>query len=276
VSLTERPGKPQPASYGDVPDRSPLFTGVGVALVTLFDDDRGVDASATAEHAARLVDLGVRAVVVAGSTGEADALDDDERARLLTAVRAAVPPSGEAKVLAGTGAPWARQAAARVAAARDGGADGVLVLSPRGTSDPRHYYDEVAAAAGDLPVLAYHFPKVSAPGIALDLLPDLPVAGCKDSSGDAERLLATLTSWDGWLYVGSAALLSYAGPLGATGAILALANAEPQLCAAAFTGDAGAQRSLAPAHLHAARSFPGGIKELTARRFATSTVSRLG
>lgn len=259
-----------------MPEPAPLFRGVGVALVTLFDDDYRVDVAATAEHAARLVDLGVRTVVVAGSTGEADALDDDERARLLAAVRDAVPPSSAAKVLAGTGAAWARQAAARVAAAKDGGADGVLVLSPRGTVDPRRYYEEVVAAAGDLPVLAYHFPKASAPGIALDVLPHLPVAGCKDSSGDAERLLATLTSWDGWLYVGSSALLSYAGPLGTTGAILALANAEPELAAAAFGGDAEAQRALAGPHLHAARSFPSGIKQLTAKRFGTSTVSRLG
>src|SRR4051795_11716567 len=65
----------------------PLFTGVGVALVTLFRDDGSVDAPATAEHARRLADLGIRAIVVAGSTGEAAALDADERVRVLAAVR---------------------------------------------------------------------------------------------------------------------------------------------------------------------------------------------
>ena len=49
----------------------PLFSGVGVALVTLFQDDGTLDAAATAGHAARLVELGIRAVVVAGTTGEA-------------------------------------------------------------------------------------------------------------------------------------------------------------------------------------------------------------
>ena len=34
-----------------------MFTGVGVALVTLFDSSGAVDAPATAEHAARLVEL---------------------------------------------------------------------------------------------------------------------------------------------------------------------------------------------------------------------------
>ncbi|MGH9136635.1 MAG: dihydrodipicolinate synthase family protein, partial [Acidimicrobiales bacterium] len=52
----------------------PPFTGVGVALVTLFDDDGHVDAPATADLAARIVDTGVSAVVVAGTTGEAAAL----------------------------------------------------------------------------------------------------------------------------------------------------------------------------------------------------------
>ncbi|MCW2678279.1 MAG: putative Dihydrodipicolinate synthase [Modestobacter sp.] len=48
----------------------PLFTGVGVALVILFQDDGALDAPATADLSVRLVALGVRAVLVAGTTGE--------------------------------------------------------------------------------------------------------------------------------------------------------------------------------------------------------------
>ncbi|MGH9036551.1 MAG: dihydrodipicolinate synthase family protein, partial [Acidimicrobiia bacterium] len=57
----------------------PPFVGVGVALATLFDDDGELDAEATALHAAQLVALGVRGVVVAGSTGEAATLTSEER-----------------------------------------------------------------------------------------------------------------------------------------------------------------------------------------------------
>ena len=46
-----------------------LFSGVGVALVTLFSDDGALDAPATADLAAQLVGLGVRCVLVAGTTG---------------------------------------------------------------------------------------------------------------------------------------------------------------------------------------------------------------
>ena len=252
----------------------PLFTGVAVALVTLFDDDGEVDAKATAGHAATLVELGVRAVVVAGSTGEAAALTDAERTALLTEVRAAVP-SG-IPVLAGTGAPSRRQATALTRAAVDHGADGVLALSPPRANDLRGYYSEVAAAAGDRPVLAYHFPQTSPPGIPIELLGELPVQGVKDSSADPERLLAELTTYDGWLYVGSSAMLSLAGSLGCSGAILALANAEPERCIAAFAGDTDAQLALTGAHLAARRSFPDGLKALVAGRFGTSRVARLG
>jgi 4-hydroxy-tetrahydrodipicolinate synthase len=254
----------------------PLFTGVGVALVTLFGEDGHLDAAATGAHAACLAGLGIRAVVVAGSTGEAAALSPEERREVLAAVRAAVPSGAGVSVIAGTGAPSARQAVALTAAAVDGGADGVLALSPPGSRDVRPYYEAVAAAAGDVPLLAYHFPAVSPPGIPVPVLPELPVSGCKDSSGDADRLLESLDTWDRPLYVGSAALLALAGPLGCAGAILALANAEPERCMAAFSGDAGAQRGLAGAHRGAQGDFPRGIKRLTAARFGTSPVARMG
>jgi dihydrodipicolinate synthase/N-acetylneuraminate lyase len=133
----------------------------------------------------------------------------------------------------------------------------------------------VAAAAG-LPLLAYHFPEASAPGVPVELLPELPVQGLKDSSGDAGRLLAELDGFGGWLYTGSSALLLLAGVLGCTGAIVALANAEPERCVAAFAGDAAAQRALAQAHHAAQASFPAGIKALVADRFGTSPATRLG
>jgi 4-hydroxy-tetrahydrodipicolinate synthase len=246
---------------------------VGVALATLFDDDGELDAEATALHAAHLVALGVRGVVVAGSTGEAAALAPEERVVLLTAVRDAVPDP--VPVLAGTGAPSARQAVALTVSAREHGADGVLVLSPPRVDDPRPYYEQVARAAGDLPVLAYHFPKASAPGIPLDLLPDLPVTGLKDSTGDPDRLLEEL-EWGRPLYTGSSAILALAGPLGCAGAILALANLEPEGCIAAFEGDAKAQRALAGDHRTSRTDFPRGLKEAMAARFGTSTVTRMG
>jgi 4-hydroxy-tetrahydrodipicolinate synthase len=252
----------------------PLFTGVGVALATLFDDDGEVDAKATAGLAATLVDLGVRGVVVAGSTGEAAALTAGERVALLTETRRAVPAG--VPVIAGTGGASARQAAALTREAREAGADAVLALCPPRNNDPRPYYDAVAEAAGGLPALAYHFPQTAPPGIPVEALPDLPVQGMKDSSGDPERLLSELEVFDRPLYVGAAMLVLLAGSLGIAGAILAVANADPEHAIAAFAGDPAAQRALLAAHRRVKARFPFGLKDAIADRFATSRATRLG
>lgn len=243
--------------------------------MTLFDDDDEVDLAATAAHAAALADDGMSAIVIAGSTGEAASLDAAERVALAKVVREAVP-AGVA-VIVGTGAPSARQAAGLTSEVVGAGADGVLALSPPGVADPAGYYAEVVRAAdGTAPVLAYHFQRMSAPGVDVDLLPrlaDVGVAGIKDSSGDPSRLIRTLEAFRGWLYVGSPWLLSAAGPLGATGAILAVANVEPALSIAAFAGDVEAQRALSPANVRAAG--PSGIKAMLAERTGSSPRTRI-
>lgn len=256
----------------------PLFRGVAVALVTLFDDALDVDVAATADHAARLAELGLAAVLVAGTTGEAAALDAAERRALISGVRAALPAG--VPIVAGTGAPSARQAAAFTRDAADAGADAALVLSPPGVADPRPYFATVATAAPALPLLAYHYPAASMPGISVEHLADLPVAGAKDSSGDLERLLREVSEWDKPVFPGSSASISVAAQLGCPGVILALANADPEGCMTAFAGGAGdhaAQLALLPAHLdQRVGGFPAGIKRMTAARFGTSTRSRLG
>jgi hypothetical protein len=60
------------------------------------------------------------------------------------------------------------------------------------------------------------------------------------------------------------------------GAILAVANVDPEHAIAAFTGDAAAQRALLAAHRRARTAFPHGLKDAIADRFGTSRVTRLG
>ncbi|MDX1620082.1 MAG: dihydrodipicolinate synthase family protein [Nitriliruptorales bacterium] len=250
------------------------FEGVGVALVTLFAADGSLDSRATAAHAASLVEAGVRAVVVSGSTGEAPALDLDERARLVQEVRHELPT--EVPVIAGTGDVTTARAEAHTRAAVEAGADAVMALTPLRVTDPRPYYEAVRRAAGSLPVLGYHFPAMSPPGIALDVLEDLDIDGLKDSSGDAERLLIEAERFTGALYTGAAPLLIHARAVGCAGAILALANLEPQRCVAAFGGDVTAQRELLSGHLAAKADFPHGLKQALHEKFGTSTVARMG
>jgi len=253
-----------------------LFSGVGVALVTIFDQAGEVDLAATAGLARDLVGRGLESVLVAGTTGEAGTLTDAERVALIEAVRAAVP--AQVPVLAGTGAASAQVSVELTAAAVRAGADAVLAFPPPGcgtspggdpAADPdraqvRAFYSAVADAAGGRPVLVYHIPWISAPGVPVDQLADLPVIGQKDSSGSPDRLLDELAHYDGDTYVGSSAVLALAGPMGGAGAILAIANVEPERCVRAFGGDGGAQRELADTHLAVRAGGPAGLKRILA------------
>ncbi len=250
-----------------------LFTGVGVALVTVFSEDGDLRAEATADLAAQLADIGVRALLVNGTTGEAATLTPEERDEVVAAVRAAAPSS--VPVIAGTGAATGAQAAVLTERAFGAGADAVLVLSPPGVADPRRYYERVAARAAG-PLLAYHFPGASAPGIPVDVLADLPVAGLKDSSGDAARLLHEREVFAGDLWTGAASLLSLCGSVGAAGGLVAAANIAPEDCAAAFAGDGAAQVRVAALDRAASVDFPAGYKRAAAERFGVSAATRVG
>lgn len=249
-----------------------IFHGIGVALVTLFDDQGNVDIDATTTHAATLAKEGVTAILVGGTTGEAAALTSEERADLVGSMKSAL----DIPIIAGTGAPSGVQAAAQTKASIEAGADAVLVLSPLRVVDPSAYYQTVAQVVGQTPMLAYHFPAQSAPGIDVSLLADLPIVGLKDSSGDARRLLQEVDEYDGQIYSGAAALCLYGGALGVPGMILAVANAFPQEAQAAFGGDATAQLKLSKPDLIGSSSFPTGIKRLTHDAYGTSTAARIG
>jgi 4-hydroxy-tetrahydrodipicolinate synthase len=251
----------------------PVFTGVGVALVTFFDEHGHVDHASTAKHAVHLAERGVRGIVLAGTTGEAIHLSMRERLHLLDHVRKEV--SDSVPLLLGTGCLSAGVSTpALTRRARDHGASGVMVLSPH-HGDVREFYGEVVDAAGDMPVLAYHFPAMSGnDGISIDELKALKVAGIKDSTGDPERLLEELAHFHKPIYTGSSAITAYAGMLGCTGAILAAANLEPELCADAFAGNIQAQKDLLSIHRIVTQKGVKGIKEELARRWGTSTACR--
>ncbi|HVC13853.1 MAG TPA: dihydrodipicolinate synthase family protein [Acidimicrobiales bacterium] len=235
---------------------SPLPSGVGVALVTLFDDDGGIDAKATAAHARRCVELGASSVLVSGTTGEAARLSVQDRVELAAAVADAVPG---VPVVVGTGHPdvdAALEASARVAV--ETGADALLVYCPKG-AEPAPFFRGVRDAARGRHVLAYHNPALGVRELGSEELSSLDVDGVKDSSGDSNRL-ADLVELGVRVYVGSPTQLSLAGSCGAAGALLALANVAPTDCIAAWNGDAAAQRRLFAVHRRAAGDFPAYLK----------------
>src|SRR5258708_4603712 len=134
------------------------FSGVGVALVTIFDADGSVDGVATARHAEDLARRGMRAVLVNGTTGEAGTLTDAERVTLIQAVRKAVPAG--VPVIAGTGGQTTEAAVELTVNAVEAGADVVLAYPPPGRDQPalNAFFAAVAAAASGRPAVAYRVP----------------------------------------------------------------------------------------------------------------------
>jgi dihydrodipicolinate synthase/N-acetylneuraminate lyase len=240
----------------------PLPSGVGVALVTLFDADGVVDVKATAERARRCVELGVSSVLVAGTTGEAARLSVQDRVELAATVKDAAP---EVPVIVGTGhadADAAFEATARIA--NHGDADAFLVYCPEDAT-PASFFRGLRAEAQGRDVLAYHNPALAAAReLGTEELSSLEIDGAKDSSASTNRL-ADLVELGVRVYVGSATQLIVAGSCGACGALLALANVAPTDCIAAWNGDAGAQRRLFGLHRSAARDFPSYLKRTSPR-----------
>lgn len=135
--------------------------GVLTAMATPFREDGGVDEPAARKLAAYLVEHGSHGVVVAGSTGEAATLDDEEHIGLLAAIVDEI--GDEATVVCGTGTNDTRHSAELTKAAAEAGADAALVVTPY-YNKPTFpgiigHFEAVAAAVPGLPLIAYNIPS---------------------------------------------------------------------------------------------------------------------
>jgi 4-hydroxy-tetrahydrodipicolinate synthase len=241
-----------------------------VALLTIFDVDGNLQLDETRALATLLVNAGVHSVLVGGTVGEYYALTDAEKIELFGAVRGVVP--AEVPLLLHVGGVPLQRARELAISAVASGADALIAL-PRGVDDLGEYYEEIVKVAGLTPVLAYHFPQVGA-SIEMDALTELGVAGVKDSSGDASRLTLEVETLDIEVYTGATSLLGLAHNIGAKGALLGMANLQPELCNLAFGGDADAQRELEAIGAGIFDDFPGGLKRLAAQRWHLSATTR--
>ena len=230
------------------------FGEVIVAMVTPFDDDLALDLDAARELARWLVDQGADGLVLAGTTGEAPTLTDDEKLALFRAVRDEV----DVPLLAGTGSFDTAHTVELTRAAADTGVEGFLVVSP--------YYSKPSQAgieahfravgeASDLPFLIYDVPgrtgRRSDTDVVLRLAREVPtLVGIKDATGDpgaSARLVAE--SPDSFeLYSGDDALtlpLLAVGAVGVVGVATHWSAAEHAQMISAFTkGDVDEARSI--------------------------------
>lgn len=135
--------------------------GVITAMATPFDEGGAVDEAAARRLARHLVEHGSHGVAVAGSTGEASTLTDEEQISLLRAVVAEI--GGQATVICGTGTNDTRHSCELTKAAAEAGADAALVVAPYynkpNETGLRAHFEAVAAAAPELPMILYNIPS---------------------------------------------------------------------------------------------------------------------
>jgi 4-hydroxy-tetrahydrodipicolinate synthase len=167
---------------------APRFGRVLTAMATPFTDRGDLDLDGAATLARWLADHGSDGLVVAGTTGEAPTLSDDEKVELWRTVRASV----EVPVVAGTGSNDTRHTCALSERAAATGVDALLVVSPYYNRPAQagieaHYH--AVAGATDLPIVVYDVPSRTgrrvAPEVLARLFEDLPtLVAFKDATGD--------------------------------------------------------------------------------------------
>ncbi|MBV9881020.1 MAG: dihydrodipicolinate synthase family protein [Gemmatirosa sp.] len=205
--------------------------GMMVPLVTPFDDAGELARDRFERQVRYYLDAGVSGVLVAGSSGEAALLDDDERARLVSWARELVP--ADRWLLAGIGAESTRATIRRAQDAEEAGADAVLVVAPhyyqrRMTDAALEAHFRAVADASPLPVLLYNVPAyahlVLSPSLVASLATHANVVGMKDSAGNLPVLAEYLTAQSSTFRVltGSGQTTREALVAGASGAIVAV------------------------------------------------------
>jgi 4-hydroxy-tetrahydrodipicolinate synthase len=172
-----------------------------------------------------LQDHGNDGLVVAGTTGEAPVLSEQEKLDLWRAVSDAVT----IPVVAGTGTNNTAESVELTRRAAEAGASGVLVVGPYYNRPPQSGIEahfRAIAGATDLPVMVYDVPARTGRRIAHDVLVRMfsevdNIVAFKDATGDpagAARLLTAVPALD--LYSGDDSLtlaLLAAGAVGVVG-----------------------------------------------------------
>jgi 4-hydroxy-tetrahydrodipicolinate synthase len=204
-----------------MPDLGAVLT----AIITPFDERNRVNEDAFVALMRHLAENGSDGFVVAGTTGEASTLSEEEQLGLI-GLAVAERPSGKT-IIAGTGTNDTRQAVHLTERATDLGVDAVLSVTPYyNRPSPlglkRHY--EAVASATDKPTLLYNIPSRTGTNMAPELLAELAqiegVTGVKQSNSEELQQIEGLELYAGddanflrTLEMGGAGVISVASHL---------------------------------------------------------------
>jgi 4-hydroxy-tetrahydrodipicolinate synthase len=194
------------------------------AIATPFAPDGSIDLGRFRELARFLVENGSDGIVVAGTTGEAPTLTDEER---LVLFASAVDEVGDrATVIAGTGTYSTAHSVHLTEQAHALGADGFLVVTPYYNKPPprgivEHF--KAIAAVSDRPIIAYNIPSRVVLNIEVETLAELgeipTVTAVKQANPDLEQARRIIEETGLALYAGDDDLLLPFLELGGKGGI---------------------------------------------------------
>jgi len=196
----------------------------------------------------RQLDAGIKAVVIAGTTGESPTLTDNEKVTLFRRCKEYV--GDKCLIIAGTGSNNTSHSAELSAAAQESGADALLVVSPyynKATPDGivMHYLSVCQAAS--LPVIVYNVPGRTGLDIPVNLYQQLSlipnIAGIKEASSDITKItkIRNACGTDFPVWSGNDDQIVPVMSMGGKGVISVLSNVKPEMtkamCDAALDGD---------------------------------------
>lgn len=215
------------------------FEGVYVALTTPFVDER-ISTEKIQANVRKLNSTGLAGYLVLGSTGECVSLTDEESEKLVQAVVEAAGPGK--KVLVGTARESTRGTIDFTNRFAGRGVSAALVRPPSYyksgmTREALMAHFLAVADRSRLPVLVYNMPQNTGislePQLIVDLAPHPNIAGLKESSGSLAFLGEVIRDVpeDFHYFLGSGHVVYPGLEMGACGAILAVANAAPEMSA---------------------------------------------
>lgn len=236
----------------------PIFEGTGVALVLPMFEDGSIDYEGYKRQVQRMIDGGVKALLVNGTTGEPATIDIEDEFEL-TKITVEMAKGTGVKVIVGAGSNYTAQAIRKAKFNAEAGADANLVVTPyynktsqRGLIE--HY--KAVAAASDLPLIMYNVPGRTGMKISVDTVVELAkvpnIVAMKDATDDIAYAMEVLTrtkDMDFDLYSGCDDNILPFIAAGGKGVISVLSNLYPRetemFAQAALKGDLEFARKMA-------------------------------
>ena len=169
------------------------FEGIYTPVITPYHNDFSLNQDALEATINRLIEAGVHGLIIAGTTGEYYAQSTDERVEMMSVAHEII--AGRRPMIVGTGAIRTEDSILYAKAAKQAGADALLIATPPYAYPTGREIALHALAidrAADLPAMLYNYPGrmcVNMDEETLDRLGRSPnFCAIKESSGDPNRL----------------------------------------------------------------------------------------